>query len=91
MKGFYTTRELADELGVTVGRVRQMIVDGLINTEKMGRDHLIPAGEIEKARQRKTTRGPEPTAKAVAAKRPAAKASANGGATKAAKKKGATR
>jgi excisionase family DNA binding protein len=55
---FYTTNEAAEALGVTAGRVRQMVIDGSIAAEKVGRDLLIPASEVERARSRKTKPGP---------------------------------
>jgi len=60
MKDFYTTKEVAVELGVTDAYVRQMILSGKIVAEKAGRDHFISAMELEKARRRRTKRGPEP-------------------------------
>lgn len=63
MKNSYTTSEAAEELGVTAAHIRRMVLDGLISAEKFGRDLMIPASEIEKARNRKTTRGPEPAKK----------------------------
>lgn len=61
MKGeekFYTTKEAADELHVTPGRVRQMVVDGILKAEKFGRDLMISETEIAAARERKTKPGP---------------------------------
>jgi len=55
----FTTNEAAEMLDVTAARVRQMILAGLIQAEKKGRDLLIPKSQIEKARGRKTKRGPE--------------------------------
>ncbi len=56
----YTTVEAAKMLGITSARVRQMVLAGDIKAEKKGRDLLIPKSEIEKAKRRKTTPGPEP-------------------------------
>jgi excisionase family DNA binding protein len=63
MEDFYTTKEAAEELGVTDAYIRQMILNGKLGALKAGRDHLIPAAEIKKARGRRTTRGPEPKPK----------------------------
>lgn len=75
MEDFYTTKAAAEELGVTDAYIRQMILSGKLRAMKAGRDHLIPAAEIEKARGRKTTPGPEPKPKpqesAAAKKMPA--------------------
>lgn len=61
MKGqerYYTTKEAAHELAVTPGRVRQMVIDGLLKAEKFGRDLMISETEIAAARKRKTKPGP---------------------------------
>ena len=67
MKDSYTTEEAAEYLGVTVGRVRQMIVDGLLKTERFGRAHVIRLDALEAARSRRTKPGPAPKMKAEAA------------------------
>ena len=54
----YTTGEAAAELGVTPGRVRQMVVDGELQAQKFGRDLLISASALQGAKKRKTTPGP---------------------------------
>lgn len=49
IKGYLTTKEAADQLGVSTARIRRMILDGVIvGAEKGGRDHLIPEKEIER-------------------------------------------
>lgn len=63
-KDFYTTEEAAELLGVTVGRVRQMIVDGSLKTERFGRAHMVSKEALKAAENRKTKRGPEPKKKA---------------------------
>jgi site-specific DNA-methyltransferase (adenine-specific) len=63
-KDFYTTEEAATYLGVTVGRVRQMIVDGILQTERFGRAHMIGREALKAAEQRRTKPGPAPMAKA---------------------------
>jgi excisionase family DNA binding protein len=62
-KDFYTTEEAATRLGVTVGRVRQMIVDGTLITERFGRAHMISREALKAAEQRRTKPGPVPTSK----------------------------
>lgn len=43
-----TTGEAAQMLGITTGRVRKMILDGIIkDVEKFGRDNAISLSEIE--------------------------------------------
>jgi excisionase family DNA binding protein len=62
MEGFFTTGQVAQKLGVSDAYVRQMILSGKLKAVKAGRDHLIPASEVERARKRKTVRGPTPKA-----------------------------
>jgi len=38
---YYTTERAAEYLGVTPSRVRQLICEGRLKSEKYGRDHLI--------------------------------------------------
>jgi excisionase family DNA binding protein len=53
---YLTTNEVAEKLGVTVGRVRQMIVDGQLPATKIGRDNLIKDTDLEKVKNRKVGR-----------------------------------
>jgi excisionase family DNA binding protein len=62
MKDTYTTEEAAAELGVSSARVRQLILDGTLKTERFGRAHVITRGALDAARQRQTTPGPPPPA-----------------------------
>lgn len=57
-RSYYTTAEAAAELGVTAGRVRQMVLNGEIAAEKKGRDILIAHEAVVKAAARKKTPGP---------------------------------
>ncbi len=59
-KNVYTTEEAAAHLGVTVGRVRQMIVDGLLQTERFGRAHVITKEMLKAVENRRTKPGPAP-------------------------------
>jgi excisionase family DNA binding protein len=59
-KDTYTTEEAADYLGVTVGRVRQMIVDGTLQTERFGHAHVIAREALKAAEHRRTKPGPAP-------------------------------
>ncbi len=68
-KTLYTTAEAADELGVTAGRVRQMILDGELPAEKMGRDLVIKTEDMAAAKKRKTAPGPAPQEKPQKASR----------------------
>lgn len=64
MKETYTTEEAATELGVSSARVRQLILEGVLKTERFGRAHVITREALDAARQRQTTPGPAPKAKA---------------------------
>ncbi len=41
MGKLYTTESAAEYLGVTPARIRQVILQGRLKSEKYGRDHLI--------------------------------------------------
>lgn len=59
MNGLLTTLEAADKLGVTPGRVRQMIVDGQLPATKMGRDNFIKESDLKLVENRKVGRPPK--------------------------------
>ncbi len=63
-KPLFTTAEVADVLGVTAARVRQMVLKGELAAEKFGRDLLISAEAVALAKKRKTTPGPLPASRA---------------------------
>lgn len=46
MENYYTTQEAAKFIGVTAARIRQLILDKRIKSQKMGRDHIIPRNEL---------------------------------------------
>jgi excisionase family DNA binding protein len=43
----YTTKEIAAKVGRTRQRITQLIHDGLIEAEKMGRDWVIDENQIQ--------------------------------------------
>ena len=47
MRKLYTTEAAAEFLGVTPARVRQLIVEGRLKSEKYGQDHLIKEPELQ--------------------------------------------
>jgi len=59
MQGFLTTQEAAEKLGVTAGRVRQMIIDGQLPAKKFGRDNLIQESDLKLVENRKVGRPPK--------------------------------
>ena len=48
MEGYLTTKETAERLNVSTARVRQLILDGIIKAEKMGRDNVIAEEEVKR-------------------------------------------
>jgi excisionase family DNA binding protein len=59
MEEMLTTLQVAERLGVTAGRVRQMIVDGQLPAVKFGRDNFIKASDLKLVRNRKVGRPPK--------------------------------
>lgn len=55
-----TTTQAADRLGITPGRVRQMVLHSEIRAQKIGRDLLLNEADVERAKKRKTRPGPSP-------------------------------
>ena len=53
---FLTTSEAAKKLGVSPGRVRQLVVDGRLPVVRIGRDNLIRLADLELVKDRKTGR-----------------------------------
>jgi len=58
-----STSEAADILGVTVGRVQQLIWDGLLPAQKVGRDYVINEDDLKLVENRPKV-GRPPKAKA---------------------------
>jgi len=69
-----TTKQAAEILGVSAGRIRQMVLDGTLEAEHFGQNLAIDPASVEAAKARKTVPGPAP--KAV--KLPARNAPKNG-------------
>ena len=51
MKGYLTTKQTGEKLGITPDRVRQLIIEGTIKAEKFGRDNFIVESEVERVKQ----------------------------------------
>jgi excisionase family DNA binding protein len=51
-----TTSETAKRLGVTVGRIHQLIQEGRLPAEKMGRDYFIDSKDLKLVKNRKPGR-----------------------------------
>ena len=48
MKGYLTTTQTAERLKVSQTRIRQMIIEGVIKAEKVGRDNFISESEVKR-------------------------------------------
>ncbi|MFN7949008.1 MAG: helix-turn-helix domain-containing protein [Blastocatellia bacterium] len=75
-----TTKEAAERLGITAGRVRQMVLAGQLESAKPGRDLVIRESALASVADRRPGRPPKAEAKDSPAKN---------GRNRAAKKKGA--
>lgn len=56
MKGFLTTKEAGDRLGVSARRVVAMIKAGSLPAESIGRIHLIKESDLSRVKDRKPGR-----------------------------------
>lgn len=45
--GRMTTKEAAEYLGIKPSRVRQLVIAGILSSEKIGQVHLIPFEEVQ--------------------------------------------
>lgn len=52
-----TTKEVAELVGLTYVRINQLIKDGTLPAEKVGRDYMIKESDVELIKQRPETRG----------------------------------
>jgi len=56
LKGFLTTKEVAEKLGVSVGRVQQFIAEGRLPAMKIGQTNLVRESDLKLVENRKTGR-----------------------------------
>lgn len=59
LKGFLTTKEVAEKLGVSVGRVQQFIAEGRLPATKIGQTNLVKETDLRLIQDRKTGRPPK--------------------------------
>lgn len=59
MDEWLTTQQAAEKLGVTAGRIRQMIVDKQLPTAKFGHVHMIKKSDLKLVENRKVGRPPK--------------------------------
>lgn len=56
IEGFLTTKEVAQKLGVSVGRVQQFIAEGRLPATKIGQTNLVKESDLKLVQDRKTGR-----------------------------------
>ncbi len=56
LEGFLTTKEVAEKLGVSVGRVQQFIAEGRLPATKIGQTNLVKQSDLKLVEDRKTGR-----------------------------------
>ena len=59
LEGFLTTKEVAEKLGVSVGRVQQFIAEGRLPATKIGQTNLVKESDLKLVQERKTGRPPK--------------------------------
>ena len=56
IEGFLTTKEVAERLGVSVGRVQQFIYEGRLPATKVGQTNLVKESDLKLVENRKSGR-----------------------------------
>ncbi len=59
LEGFITTKEAAQILNVSEGRIRQLVADGRLPAVKVGQTNLVKESDLEIVRERKRTGRPK--------------------------------
>ena len=54
-----TTKQVAERLGVSIGRIHQLINEGRLPAEKVGRDYVIREEDLKLVEGRKVGRPPK--------------------------------
>lgn len=55
-----TTKEVAERLGITYSRVRQLIRGGVLQAQHLGHIYVVKESDLKAATARETKRGPKP-------------------------------
>jgi excisionase family DNA binding protein len=59
IEGFLTTKEVAERLNISEGRVRQFIAEGRLPAQKVGQTNLVKESDLELVKDRQTGRPPK--------------------------------
>ncbi|HEX8288047.1 MAG TPA: helix-turn-helix domain-containing protein [Pyrinomonadaceae bacterium] len=59
MENLLTTKEVAERLGISDTRVRQMILNKQLPAQKFGHAHMVKESDLELVRERKAGRPPK--------------------------------
>jgi len=58
VEGYLTTKQAAEKLEVSEGRVRQLVAEGRLSSTKVGHTNLVRESDLEFVRVRKRTGRP---------------------------------
>ena len=58
LEGYITTKEAAQILNLSEGRIRQLVADGRLPAVKVGQTNLVKESDLELVRDRKRTGRP---------------------------------
>jgi len=56
LEGYITTKEAAQKLEVSEGRIRQLVAEGRLPAVKVGQTNLVKESDLELVKDRKTGR-----------------------------------
>ncbi len=59
LEGYLTTKEVAEKLGVSVGRVKQFIADKRLPAVKVGNTNLVKEEDLSLVKNRQNGRPPK--------------------------------
>jgi excisionase family DNA binding protein len=59
LEGYLTTKEVAEKLGVSVGRVKQLIADKRLPAVKMGNTNIVKEDDLTLVEDRRNGRPPK--------------------------------
>lgn len=58
LEGYITTKEAAQKLSVSEGRIRQLVAEGRLPAVKVGQTNLVKEADLELVKERKRTGRP---------------------------------